>query len=145
MLYRVNEATYVKHLFLGGILEILGMFVSGWEKSKELLISEHNYISCSLWFFSAKSTRIHCSLVLLLYFLRNLQFLMLPFGAPLGHFTGHYCSSVCFGARLSVSPAQKDAFPSLSTVMCNPRCHWSISESMACPRGPGVPKHASHS
>lgn len=116
------------------------MFVSGWEKSKKQLISEHNCISCSRWFFSAKRTRIHRSLVLLLYFLRNLQFLMLPSGASLGHFTVHYCSSVCVGARMSVSPAQKDAFCSLFTVMRNPRCHWSISESLACPRGPGVAK-----
>lgn len=40
MLYKVNEATYLKHLFLVGIREILGMLVSGWEKSKKLLISK---------------------------------------------------------------------------------------------------------
>lgn len=39
---RVNEAIYLKHLCLVGILEILGMFVPGWEKSKKLLISENN-------------------------------------------------------------------------------------------------------
>lgn len=33
---------------------------------------------------------------------------VLPFVISPGHFASHYCSAVCFGARLSALPAQKD-------------------------------------
>lgn len=68
--------------------------------------------------------------------------LVLPFRIFLGHFSSHYCSNVCFGARLSVLSLQRKTLsPACPQCVCvTPMYHWYISESMACPRGSGVAK-----
>ena len=45
---------------------------------------------------------------------------MLPFGISLDHLTSCYCSSVCFGASLSVLSAEKDPFPACPQAWSSP-------------------------
>ena len=68
------------------------------------------------------------------------QLLRFPFGASPDHFTSHCCSTVCSGARLWIPLLRKIRSPACPQSSVTPMCHWSSSELMACPRGPGAAK-----
>lgn len=70
---------------------------------------------------------------------------MIPFGIFLDHFTSHYCSNVCFGARLSVPLCRERSFPQLVHSYVSPQYVTGTSQNpWHVPEVLGWPKHVSH-
>lgn len=109
------------------------MFVSGWEKSNKLPISENNYISSSLRFFSAKSTCIHRSPTSLFYSCKTPHWLPSSAQCFLSWFPWVIllviiAQTCALEQDCQCPPLQRKTSLSLSWPCVTPACHWYVSE-----------------